>query len=174
MSCSLNERGGSTNQRRTQMGQRGYSLQFLFAAVTLFALVAWPVASPSEAKCLAVVLVWSAAGAVLDWLRGKGLGTVGWGAASGAASVVAFIACFWPVFVCGYFTYEGDEKYFEDGFVVETFLYPVVYCFVYAPLGALVGSIVGIGVWTFGHLIGRPSRSKGSVAPPGSFATQVD
>lgn len=140
------------------MGQRGFSLRTLFAAVTLLALVAWAIASPSAASCVILVISWSTAGAVCGWIRGSrrfSFAPVRWGAGGGAASVVAFIACFWPVFLCGYFFYKGEEEYFEDGFAIETFVYPVVYCMVYSPMGALVGSIVGLGVSLCGQLFER-------------------
>jgi hypothetical protein len=140
------------------MVQHGFSLRSLFVATTLFALVTWAVASPSGASCIILVMSWSTAGAVWGWVRGSrrfSFAPVGCGAAGGATSVVAFIACYWPVFLCGYFFYEGEEEYFEDGFAVETFVYPVVYCMVYAPIGALVGSVVGSGVSLCGHLFVR-------------------
>jgi hypothetical protein len=151
------------------MSHRGFSLRFLFAITTLLAFMGWAVGSPSEFSCLAVIGLWSLAGAVWGWMCDgrRLLGTVKYGAAGAAASVVTFIACFWPIFLIGYFFYDGQEEYFEDGFFEEAFIYPVVYCVVYVPMAALVGSAVGFGVWAFGILL-TTQRAPASVADPRS------
>src|SRR5258705_4699112 len=111
------------------MRRRGYSLKLLFLLVTLVAFLMWSVALPSLTSCVIGILAWSLAGAVFGsrWFKQS----VGYGAIAGAAAVVAFILCFWPVFVCGYLFYDGPLDYFEDGFVIEVFVYPVVYIAVY-------------------------------------------
>jgi len=123
------------------MGHRGFGLKLLFLVVTLISFLMWAVASPSLVSCITGIVVWSFAGAVLGLFRyGRPLS---YGAASGATAVVAFIACFWPIFLGGYFFHQGPEDYFEDGFEVEAFIYPVVYCLVYAPVAAAIGIVVG-------------------------------
>ena len=133
------------------MRYRGFSLKLLFLTVTLISFLMWAVASPSVASCFVGVVVWSIAGAVLGsrWYDRP----LGYAAAAGAASVVAFILCFWPIHLCGYFFHEGPEDYFEDGFVAEAFLFPVGYCLFYAPLSAVIGVIFGAVVWLAGNCL---------------------
>jgi hypothetical protein len=150
------------------MIRRRYSLRVLFVAVTLSCFMAWAVASPSVVSCVSVVIVWSLVGAV--WGRRCADHPVGYGVAAGAVAVIAFIACFWTLHLGGYLFYDGpEEEYFEDGLVFEGFVFPVVYCFVYAPLGAMAGHWVGVAVWLVGDLAGRPARAErteGRVGPP--------
>ncbi len=58
--------------------------------------------------------------------------------------MVAYILCFWPVYVIGYFFHDGPDEYFEDGVVAEVILYPIVFCVVYGFIGFGIGSMVGI------------------------------
>jgi hypothetical protein len=130
------------------MGHSGFSLRLLFVVVTLISFLMWAVSSPSVASCFIGVVIWSSAGAMFG--RRRYDRPLGYGAAAGAAAVIAFIVCFWPIFLCGYFFHQGPEDYFEDGFAVEAFLYPVVYCLFYAPVAAAIGVVVGTVVWLAG------------------------
>jgi len=151
------------------MSRRGFSLRLFFVAVTLLCFLAWTAASLSMASCVIPVVAWSIAGAA--WARTQDDNPFLYGAASGAVAVVAFIVAVWPVFLCGYFFHDGPEEYFEDGFAVEAFFYPVVYCVVYAPFGAIIGSFTGFAVWVGGELFGRPARDERPSPPADPFAS---
>jgi hypothetical protein len=140
------------------MGKNGYSLRRMFGAVTLLSVIAWALTAPSEPSCLAAVLASALAGAVYG--RARRDHPVGYGAAAGAFGVALLILGFWALHWGGYFFHDGPEEYFEDGLVTEGFVFPVVYCLVYAPLGALAGVIVGFIVWLLGDRIGRPARAE--------------
>ncbi len=135
-----------------------FNLRTLFLAVTLFCVLAWVLASPSEARCVCVVAAWCLAGAVWAWRRFDRpiLGGVVGGAGAVAAICFGFLCVVRPI---GYFFYVGPDDYFEDGFIVETFFYPAVYCCVYAPVGGLLGLAVGAVVWIVRTVVGRPAHS---------------
>ena len=133
---------------RTQGFERqvaGTVLRFLLAIVTVFCIVAWAIAIPNVATWIATVILLSVAGAV--WGLSSNSSSSLYGAASGAATVVTLIFCYWLVFVGGYFFHDEPWPYFEDGVVNEVFIYPVVYCLVYAPVGAVIGVMVGFVLW---------------------------
>lgn len=119
------------------MSRRTFSLSQMLLGVTLASFLTWAVASPSPLSCMIGVLAWSFAGAIHGWRRDRY--PYRWGAAAGAAAVVTFVACYWAVYLLGYFLHDGPDEYFEDGFAAEAMLFPIGYCVFYAPLGALHG-----------------------------------
>jgi hypothetical protein len=126
------------------MVAKQFNLRFVFVCVTIMCALIWAVSAPSPTTWIAIVVIASLASAI----RGQLLSSapIRCGAGAGAAAVTLLICSYWPVLLGGYFFHEAPWPYFEDGFVVTAFLYPVAYVFVYAPVGAAIGAICGITV----------------------------
>ena len=121
-----------------------YNVEQLLVFTAILSCLFYAVGRPSKISILAIVVVGSIVGATYGRFRFDR--SVGGGALGGAVAVVAFVACYWPVFLSGYFSHQGDNDYFEDGFFVEAFIYPVVYCAVYGPVGAAIGAMIGFAL----------------------------
>lgn len=128
---------------QNQFGVLSGLARLLMPIALLF--LAWTVFSPSLIKCGTGIMVWSFVGTVTGRARSKS--PIVCGAVGGAAAVVAFIVGFWALHLLGYFFHGGAGDYFEDGFVSEAFVYPVIYFLVYGPIAAGMGAVVGSIAW---------------------------
>jgi hypothetical protein len=126
-----------------------FSLRFLLSIVSMLCVIAWAITPsssppsiplPSISRAIAAVFILSLVGAYIGWVRGT---PVRYGAAYGGGATLVLILCYWPIFISGYFFYSGPDPYFEDGGILEIFVYPIVYCIVYTPVGAFLGTAVG-------------------------------
>src|SRR5688572_6698487 len=126
------------------MISRQFSLRFVFKLVTLSCILVWALSAPSPTTWIATVIVASLIGAI------KGQHDVAkpirYGAIVGSLAVPILIFTYWPIFLFGFFFHDAPWPYFEDGFIVEAFFYPIGYALTYTPVGTIVGMITGLCV----------------------------
>lgn len=118
-----------------------FSIRFLFFTVAIACVIAWAVSAPFSARWVGVTFLLSLAGATTGGLRRKC--PIIYGTIFGGASVVGLVFCDWSMILIGFFFHNESWPYFEDGVVIEVFFYPILYCMVYAPIGAYLGAITG-------------------------------
>jgi len=135
---------------------RRFSLLALFVAVLCACVAMWAVSTPNNWRWGVATMLFSFLGACFAISRGRSV--VRLATACGAASGIPLIACKWSVFLLGYFQYDARSPYFQDGFVIEAFVYPIMYCVIFAPAGALIGLAVGCAVWCVASASRRPTR----------------
>lgn len=83
----------------------------------------------------------------------------GYGGYGGALCAVA-VTCLMVLaidgwFAVGYFFYQGARPYFEDGWVNDVFVYPLMACFIYGLAAGVIGMLTGTMASLCVGLMGR-------------------
>ena len=127
-----------------------FSASTLFMLTAFFAAVAWCVSvMPSEDAQLRVLASLIAIG-ISASLQFRGSYPLRISALSGAGFVAALEFALGIVSLWEYFHHDESFPYFEEGFFLEVFVFPIAFCAIYCPVGAAMSFVVA---WALSTLL---------------------
>lgn len=141
-----------------------FSTSTLLGLTTYFALVSWCLSNPLVevvAVRLIIAMLIVGAGSAICYRGGRPHRVA---AIAGFTFVVLVVAYFWIVFWIDSLFHEKPYPYFEDGRILELYIYPVVYCVVYGPIASAIAGAAAISTMVLWHLCSRLKWKEDSVS----------
>ena len=124
---------------------RRFNLRSVFALLTIASILFCALSPPNATTWIAIVVLASFVVAIS--VQPHGGSPIYYGGITGIAAVFILIVTYRPLFLCKSYLRGASMPDFEDGFVLEVFMYPVVVGLMFAPIGAVIGSFAGLIVF---------------------------